>query len=477
MMLDQGTRLLDHLKAASDPICKQKLRQEAIASLQRGMRTTPEMETNLISALRHVGVTVIVAPSEVDAQLAHLCLSGVCQAALSENFDLLLYSALSRCSFPLIFKFETTGASHVVSLKSLGCVEGLGLRTVVEIPLSLSQRGSGLKRQLSIRSTQSLQQACLNLSSLLQDPRLLLQLALLTGCEFLDPVRGMTLSTALQVLSLPYPHLSSRCQIVRLHRSHPADSRLVQIVRHLRTDEAYEVPAGYLERLLRAEALFSYHPVYDPLNKLLRPFLDPHLLTLGNPLSASQDPCAPPLIDQHELQKLSLEDALLERSPPLVSLSDLCEGNVSIHSYAPIVPRLPWDHPDLRPPPHLVHSKELRSRHGVWGTRLLLMKCLSPSLSSGSSSESQSSQESPPPFPSVGPAAVSLLNLFGASSLREPGRGRAHKRKSSSPEAEPPEGVLREGGALTPPGLKTLLSEVHHLLAYSSSTPPLCLAD
>jgi hypothetical protein len=195
MMLDQGTRLLEHLKTTSDPICQQKLRQEAVASLQRGMRPTPEMETNLIAALRQVGVTVIVAPYEADAQLAHLCLSGVCQACLTENFDIFLYSAIARCSFPLIFKFESTGASHVVSLKSLGG-QGKGLRNLVEIPLP--HRSSGLKRQLSIRSANSLH-SCLNLSTLLHDPRLLLQLCLLSGCEFIDPVRGMTLSTALEV--------------------------------------------------------------------------------------------------------------------------------------------------------------------------------------------------------------------------------------------------------------------------------------
>jgi hypothetical protein len=223
--------------------------------------------------------------------------------------------------------------------------------------------------------------------------------------------------------------------------------------------------------------MFYYHPVYDPLNKLLRPLIDPNLLTLGQtPPWEGQDPATPPLIDQLELQKLALEGALLQRSPELVSLSDLCEGNVSIHNFALIVPRLPWDQPDLRPPPHLVHSKEVRGRHGVWSTRLSLMKCLSPSLgsSSGSSSESQSSQESPLPFPSLAP--VSLVNMFGAQSLREPRR--LHKRKPSPrwdsapamPISEEGEGAGLVEGIHTPPDINLTTEEEDPCSSLSSSS-------
>jgi hypothetical protein len=204
VLLDQGNRLLDHMRATNDAHCKQKLRQEAIASFQKGLRPTPEMVTNVVAALKQVGVTVFIAPCDVDAQLVNLSLNGVCQAVLSENFDVLLYSLISQASFPIIFKFEHTGNIQVVSLKLLGLTSA-GFKTLVELP-----QKSGLKRQLSIQSTHSLLQS-LNLSALLQShfqdcdrhdgPRLFLQICLLFGCEFVEPLPEMTLSIASEVFS------------------------------------------------------------------------------------------------------------------------------------------------------------------------------------------------------------------------------------------------------------------------------------
>lgn len=198
MLLDQGYRLLEYSKSTHEPNCKQKLRQEAISSLQKGLKPSPEMVCNVIAALKQVGVTVIVAPCEVDAQLVHLCISGVCQAILSENFDVIAYSLISGHSFPLIFKFEHTGATQVVSLKSLQLMPPKS-KNLVDIPHS-----AGLKRQLSIQSIQST--PSLNISVALKDyileyegVRLFLHFLLLAGCIFVESVREMNLSLAFEV--------------------------------------------------------------------------------------------------------------------------------------------------------------------------------------------------------------------------------------------------------------------------------------
>jgi hypothetical protein len=226
-------------------------------------------------------------------------------------------------------------------------------------------------------------------------------------------------------------------QIVQSYREVPSDSRLIHIVRQLQA-EGFEVPCGYLERLLRAETLYFYHPVYDPMNKTLQPFAEPNLLSLTTATAAAfstggsiSSTC--PLIDQQELLKLSLDTALLEKASLTVSPVDLFEGHRCIETFAPIVPRLPWDHPDLRPPAHMSRSKEGRLRHGVWATRQSLMKCLSPSLSL---SDSQPSSQDSPPSSCLSPSLADcspppVLNIYHSpASLRVPRRH--HRRRLSS---------------------------------------------
>jgi len=55
----QGKRLLECMRSTTDASCRQKIRHEAIACFQRGLRVTPEVETNCIAALRRVGVMVM----------------------------------------------------------------------------------------------------------------------------------------------------------------------------------------------------------------------------------------------------------------------------------------------------------------------------------------------------------------------------------------------------------------------------------
>ena len=70
------------------------------------MAVTTEMECNTIGALRKMGVQVVVAPYEADSQLAYLCKSNVCQAVLTEDSDVIVYSMACEKPFPILFKFD-----------------------------------------------------------------------------------------------------------------------------------------------------------------------------------------------------------------------------------------------------------------------------------------------------------------------------------------------------------------------------------
>ena len=56
----------------SDPACRQKLRQEAVACFQKGLDVTHDMEKSVIAGLKRLSMVCIVAPYEADAQVRRL---------------------------------------------------------------------------------------------------------------------------------------------------------------------------------------------------------------------------------------------------------------------------------------------------------------------------------------------------------------------------------------------------------------------
>ena len=52
-----------------------------------------------------MGVGVVVAP-QADSQLAYLCKTGVCQAVMTEDSDVIVYSVACEKPFTILFKFD-----------------------------------------------------------------------------------------------------------------------------------------------------------------------------------------------------------------------------------------------------------------------------------------------------------------------------------------------------------------------------------
>lgn len=195
------------MKLTHDPICKQKIYQETLLCFQKGLTITPTMEENVISALKQVGVTVIISPIDADAQLTNLCVTGVCQAALTENLEILVYSMISTHSFPILHKFENTGVVQVTSLKLIG----LHYQSQTDLPTIPKRQSSSIILSSSLSVTET-KESNVNLDSLenesislkdhftqSQSPRLFLQLFLLLGCKYVNPIPGINLDIALQV--------------------------------------------------------------------------------------------------------------------------------------------------------------------------------------------------------------------------------------------------------------------------------------
>lgn len=144
--------------------------------------------------------------------------------------------------------------------------------------------------------------------------------------------------------------------------------------------------------MIRAELLFYYHPIYDPMSKQIKPLMIPNILTFdefvvgsssnklfilssspeSQPSSLILASKSHPLVDRVELEKLSVESIILQNAPDHLTISDICEANVSSITFLPIIPRLPWDNPELCPPTHLLKSR--MSVPGIWNTRIKLMR-------------------------------------------------------------------------------------------------------
>mmetsp|Transcript_11672 Transcript_11672/g.27428 ORF Transcript_11672/g.27428 Transcript_11672/m.27428 type:complete len:866 (+) Transcript_11672:95-2692(+) len=65
----------------------------------------------------NVAVKCIWSPYEADAMLAKLCVDEKCHAVITEDSDVLVYSAVTRRPFPIIYKLDkNTGACDVVTM-------------------------------------------------------------------------------------------------------------------------------------------------------------------------------------------------------------------------------------------------------------------------------------------------------------------------------------------------------------------------
>ena len=66
-------------------------RNEARECFQRCIECTPKMALEVIQAMHKIGVDVLVAPYEADAQLAYLNKINVAQIVITEDSDLILF--------------------------------------------------------------------------------------------------------------------------------------------------------------------------------------------------------------------------------------------------------------------------------------------------------------------------------------------------------------------------------------------------
>lgn len=210
--MTSARRLVDSIRSTGDAACRDKLRAEAVSAAQRGMSVTHEMECHVIAALRKLNFTVIVAPYEADAQLAYLCHIGFCDAVLSEDSDILVYSAVSGHPFNVLYKFEKSGAVQVICLGS----EAVGLLDVDENSPALLAGQSQAMMAAGVSAGKEKEKGEKGFLASLKryrtnrdghkDPcsssaqRMFVQTCILSGCDYCESINGVGIMTAQQAV-------------------------------------------------------------------------------------------------------------------------------------------------------------------------------------------------------------------------------------------------------------------------------------
>ncbi|GAA6024160.1 hypothetical protein JCM11491_001019 [Sporobolomyces phaffii] len=172
----------------------------------KAVDVTPEMAYQLIKALRQEGIQYVVAPYEADPQLAYLEKEGIVDGIITEDSDLLVFGCRN-----VLFKLDGEGHCHAISRSDFSKCRDYNFSDWTD-----------------------------------QEFR---QMAILSGCDYLDSIPGMGLKTA-----------------YRLMRKYKTADKVIQFVR---LDGQMTVPRNYVEEFRRADLTFLHQRVFDPAQRRL----------------------------------------------------------------------------------------------------------------------------------------------------------------------------------------------------------------
>jgi 5'-3' exonuclease len=266
------------------------------------MSVTPEVEMNLIAALRRLSIPVIVAPNEADSQLAYLCVSGRCQAVMTEDSDILVYSAVCGVPFQILYKYDkqresvqSIDMSKIINMEedsaldtspdnnikcnnefedleecdfadegdenrpNIGTLSRSNSVTSVSSVSTVSSDGSlaGKKRKKDSKAG-FLAQLKSHFHGI-NGRRMFVQMCILAGCDYNDSIYGVGLITAMQA--------------ILQHKNSPNNQRLRAVCKYF-ISQNKSVSEAYIKRIMKSEQMFYYPFVYNPSIHAVRHFMD-----------------------------------------------------------------------------------------------------------------------------------------------------------------------------------------------------------
>ena len=192
----------------------------------RSVDVTPEMAHQVCLVLRGLGVNVIVAPYEADAQLGYLNRHNIVDFVISEDSDLLVYGC-SRVLYKLDFKTE----------------------------LGREVRSEHIFR-------------CCGFDRLSEDTFLVA--CVLAGCDYLDSLASIGIKKALVIASKAEGLKRSNSSSFTAITSDSFLDRLIMLVKLSGVDE-FLIDENFKEKIRQAFLTFRHQTIFCPLSKLLIP--------------------------------------------------------------------------------------------------------------------------------------------------------------------------------------------------------------
>ncbi|CAI5500466.1 unnamed protein product [Closterium sp. Naga37s-1] len=205
----------ENLERAEQLLLKGK-RSEARECFQKAVDITPAIAHQLIRVLRQEHVEYVVAPYEADAQMAYLCTSGLVHAVITEDSDLIAYSCPR-----VLFKMDHMGHGDEIVYANIGQSQELALADFI--------------------------------------PQMVLEMCILSGCDYLD--------------SLPKVGLKTAHDWIRRHRNYQSALAVAKL-------NGRVVPEEYEGAFEQALLTFLHHRVYHLADELMT-HVNPLPPTLG----------------------------------------------------------------------------------------------------------------------------------------------------------------------------------------------------
>jgi 5'-3' exonuclease len=201
-------------------------------------------------------VFAVWSPYEADAQLTKLCVDNVADAVVTEDSDILVYSAAAHVAFPVLFKLDrSTGSCDVVSMDWLLSMKSEDVAKAVSTNSSMEMTLRRFALRQSKRSGFGV--------------RLFVQSCVLAGSDYsINTLDGIGFVGAFKLVS-DNAHRNDNVRLRKILQSLPSKTK-----KNLNMDE-------YEDRLAKSEAVFYYHYVKHT-DGNVKPLATPRLSNLEN---------------------------------------------------------------------------------------------------------------------------------------------------------------------------------------------------
>lgn len=227
-------------------------------------------------------VTCVFSPYEADAQMVRLCMDGMADAVVTEDSDVLVYSAACMQSFPIIYKLDrNTGDCDVISMDwllqrcpssaSLDYGGTFSLRRLLHSQLPSTTKnaacnngkkpaGSALLSHLNAIAARESRNSGSGV-------RMFVQGCVLSGCDYAPSgVSGIGLVTAFKMIKENI-HRDPDCRFLHALKSVSVEKFKANDDDTERSKE--ELRDEYEELIAKSECVFYFHRVLNKMGKIV----------------------------------------------------------------------------------------------------------------------------------------------------------------------------------------------------------------